>query len=180
MAALAVVTLSVWAVLATAAFRYPHIDPPAETDAYYLLASPGGVNALQDVDKWLPPGKPLLISATPDGMTLPLFQQACADTSRPVICVDPSPPTTQGEAQNLARIAQEQGWHSVTVITHRSHITRSRMLMERCFGGEVRMDVRDVEHGKWTWLRALVYESGAVVKAWATPRCAGSLPANKG
>lgn len=169
------VALSVWAVLAAAAFRHPHIDPPAETDAYYVLASPGGVAALETVDEWLPPGKPLLVSVTPEQMTLPLYQQVCSDQVRPFICVDPIPATTQGEAQNLGMVAQEQGWHSVTVITHRSHIIRSRILMQRCFDGDVRMSVRNVEHGKRTWLRAFVYESGAMVKTWATPRCNDSI-----
>lgn len=180
MAAFGVIVLSVWATLATAAFRYPRIDPPAETDAYYLLASPGGKAALETVDTWLPPNKRLLISATPIQMTEPLYQQTCADKARSVICVEPLPATTQGEAQNLERVAQEEGWQSVTVITHRSHITRSRILMERCFDREVRMTAVDVERGKRTWLRALLYESGAMVKAWATPRCARSVPAYMG
>lgn len=175
-AGLGAVVLSVWAVLAAAAFRHPHIDPPAETDAYYVLASPGGVAALEAVDEWLPPGKTLLVSATPGQMTLPLYQRACADQTRPVICVDPIPATTQGEAQNLGKVSQEQGWRSVTVVTHRSHITRSRILMQRCFDGELRMSVRNVEHGKRAWLRALLYESGAMIKTWATPRCDGSIP----
>lgn len=167
------VALSVWAVVAAAAFRHPHIDPPAETDAYYVLASAGGMAALETVDEWLPLGKPLLVSVTPEQMTLTLYQQVCADRAKRVICEEPVPATTQGEAQNLGKVARVEGWQSVTVITHRSHITRSRILMQRCFEGQVRMGVRDVERGSSVWLRALVYESGAMLKTWVSDRLCG-------
>lgn len=169
------VGLAVWSVAALAAFRYPRVDPPTETDAYYVLASPGGVEALTNWPELLPANKPLLLSVTAEQFQLPasgdLYREWCARSDREVICVDPDPATTQGEAQNLGRFAAQHGWRSVTVITHRSHITRSRILMERCFDGEIRMTAVDAERGRRVWLRALIYETGAMAKTLVTPRC---------
>lgn len=169
--AVGAVVLSVGAVVALAAFRHPQTDPLGDTDAYYVLASPGGADAVEHLNEWLPSGKPLLVSTAPSLMELPHYQALCADQSGLVLCAHPEPFTTQGEARNLGRVAREQGWRSVTVISHRSHLTRARILMNRCFDGEVRMVPRNVERGKRVWLRALVYESGAMVKTVVMRGC---------
>jgi uncharacterized SAM-binding protein YcdF (DUF218 family) len=172
---MALVSLSVFvgvgSLVAWSAFRHPRVAPLGETDAYYTLASAAGVQAVIDRADWLPEDKPLLVSATPALRELPAYVEACADPTGQVVCVDPAPSTTQGEARNLGRIAREQGWRSATVISHRSHTTRARILVERCFEGEVRMSPRDAERGKRVWLRALAYESGATVKTLLTPGC---------
>lgn len=54
-----------------------------------------------------------------------------------VRCFQPVPNTTRGEARALARLAEERGWRSVTVLTSTYHVTRARLLAERCFDGEV-------------------------------------------
>jgi uncharacterized SAM-binding protein YcdF (DUF218 family) len=47
-------------------------------------------------------------------------------------CFSPEPATTSGEALWLARTAGERGWDRVVVTTSDYHVTRSRMLVERC------------------------------------------------
>lgn len=171
LAGLALVAVTVWAIVAVQAFRFPQVEPLGDTDAYYALHSGGGVNAVANRHDWLPPGKPLLISVPADELSLEPYRSACTDSELDVICVAPDPLTTQGEAQNLGRIAEEQGWRSVTVLSQRSHMTRTRVLMERCYNGDVRMVPRGRQSGVAIWLRALVYESGAMVKTWLTPEC---------
>ncbi|HHV22897.1 MAG TPA: hypothetical protein GXZ30_15405 [Propionibacterium sp.] len=164
------VAVSVCAVAFTG-IRHPRTDPLGDPDAYYVLASRGGSDALENLADWSDPNKPLMVSVTETRMKMPIYQDLCAVTDRPIICVEPPLPSTQGEARNLGRLAHKHGWRSVAVISHRSHLTRARILMKRCFDGEVRMVARNVEHGPRTWGRALVYESVALVKTLATPRC---------
>ncbi|MDO5500033.1 MAG: hypothetical protein Q4F67_10185 [Propionibacteriaceae bacterium] len=170
-ATVSLAALTVWGVAAVWAFRFPRTDPLGDTDAYYVLASSGGISALRSVYRWLPEGKPLLVSVAEKDKDFPLYRYACAEPGLDITCVHPDPVSTQGEAHNLARVARERGWRSVTVISQRSHMTRARVLMKRCWDGEVRMVARDVQVGPRVWLRALVYESGAMVKTWLTPGC---------
>jgi uncharacterized SAM-binding protein YcdF (DUF218 family) len=54
-----------------------------------------------------------------------------------VLCFDPVPFSTQGEARAIARLARQRGWRSVVVVTSRFHVTRARMLFRRCFHGSL-------------------------------------------
>lgn len=157
------------------AVRYPRTDERAATDAYFVLASLGGIDALQHLDAWLPEDRPLLISGTREQYTTPAYRklvdQLCADKSRDITCIPPDPVTTQGEARLLGEVAKDRGWRSVTVVTHRSHVARARTLMRRCFDGQVLFMARGVERGADAWVWAVVYESGAMIKTWLTPEC---------
>lgn len=157
--------------MAVKAFRHPRVDPLQETDAYYVLHSGGGVDALNHIQDWFPEGKPLLVSVPDDPVLRARYRFICTHPALGAICVTPDPVSTRGEAQNLGRVARERGWQSVTVISQRSHMTRARLLMERCYDGEVRMSPRDVNHGVVGSVRVLVYESAAMVKTWLTPEC---------
>ena len=55
-----------------------------------------------------------------------------------VLCFEPRPDRTQGEARAVAQLARRRGWRSVIVVTSRYHVTRATMLLERCFDGDVR------------------------------------------
>jgi uncharacterized SAM-binding protein YcdF (DUF218 family) len=52
------------------------------------------------------------------------------------ICFEPSPENTAGEAQNMARMAEERGWEHVVVATSNFHTSRSRMLFRQCLGAD--------------------------------------------
>jgi uncharacterized SAM-binding protein YcdF (DUF218 family) len=160
-----------WGIAAVKAFRLPEIDPPRTTDAYYLLASGGGVAAVSAGLDRFPKESSVVLSVTTDLMLLPDYRSTCARTDREIHCITPDPLTTQGEARGFARLAAARDWSSVTVISQVSHTTRARILMKRCFPGEVRMNPIDTEDGRRTWARSLVYESGAMVKTWLTPGC---------
>ena len=176
---MAVKALSMFCVLAMAAgtgvaikfIRYPQVDSPGNPDAFYTLLSSGGMTALKSHTDWLPPDKPLLVSVPDAAASLGTYQQLCSDPDLNVTCVTPTPFSTRGEARNLAKVAQERGWESVVVISQRSHMTRARILMERCFDGEVRMVPIDIQHGVGQWAQALIYESGAMVKAAILSEC---------
>lgn len=159
-----------WAAAAVSAFRFPRVDPPAHTEAYYFLASNGGTSGLHLGLEKVPTDAAVVISVTESLAGLPDYQAACARTDREVHCVTPDPLTTQGEARTFTRLAHEQRWQSVTVISQLSHTTRTRILMERCYSGTILLNPVDMENTAM-WLMALVYESGAMVKTWLTPGC---------
>lgn len=52
--------------------------------------------------------------------------------SVPVACLRPRPFTTSGEAVGLATTAAEQGWDRLVVVTSTTHLTRTRVLVQRC------------------------------------------------
>jgi uncharacterized SAM-binding protein YcdF (DUF218 family) len=54
-----------------------------------------------------------------------------------VVCFTPDPYSTHGEAENLGRLARRRGWRSLIVVTSNYHVTRSRLLFERCTDGRV-------------------------------------------
>jgi uncharacterized SAM-binding protein YcdF (DUF218 family) len=54
-----------------------------------------------------------------------------------VLCFTPDPDSTHGEAQATGRLAAEHGWKRVLLVTSRFHVTRARMLFDRCVDGDV-------------------------------------------
>ena len=56
-----------------------------------------------------------------------------------VLCFEPRPFSTQGEARTIARLARERHWTRVVVVTSTFHVTRARMLIRRCYHGRLWM-----------------------------------------
>lgn len=80
-----------------------------------------------------------------------------------VVCFDPDPSTTRGEAHRIAALGRRLGWRSIVVVATTVQTARARIRIARCFDGRVSMD------GVRTPLRELpyqlVYEWGAMAKA---------------
>ena len=57
------------------------------------------------------------------------------------------------------------------VVTWRSHLARSRMLMERCFDGEILMVEDHLPMTRWKWVEEFFYQSGAWVKTQILRGC---------
>lgn len=93
---------------------------------------------------------------------------SCDETG--VRCVMPEPETTAGEAVMLARLAREEEWERLTVVTTDGHATRARMHLGAC------MDVpTEVVAVPTTWslrrVRGAVREAVGTTWQWATRRC---------
>ena len=54
-----------------------------------------------------------------------------------VLCPRPEPFSTRGEAELVGRLARAGRWRRVVVVTSTYHVTRARMLFERCLEGRV-------------------------------------------
>lgn len=134
--ALAVALATATAVL----FVWPREDAPVRADAVIVLA--GGrskrlAKGLRLMERGVAPT--LVIS---DGRD-PYWPQAnrLCDGPAPftVICFRPAPYSTRGEAERVRRIAAARHWRSIVVVTSRYHVTRARVLFERCFRGRVQV-----------------------------------------
>ncbi len=83
------------------------------------------------------------------------------------ICHDPDPNTTQGEVRAIADAARANGWERIIMIASTDQVSRARMLLERCWDGEILMV--NVDHDQRAAIRA-VYEWGATIKAHTLKR----------
>ncbi|GAB92326.1 YdcF family protein [Gordonia rhizosphera] len=84
-----------------------------------------------------------------------------------VICFDPDPSTTRGEAMFVQRLAAERGWKSVIVISWRYHLVRARFIFGQCFDGDVimRSVPRDYGRSPIFWSYQFAYQYGGLAKA---------------
>ncbi len=86
---------------------------------------------------------------------------------RDAICIKPEPESTRGEAREIARLSEQEGWEHVTVATSAFHTSRSRFLFRQCLGGRVTV-VGAVTEGKPRTTPSLVLREGLGVLAGAT------------
>ena len=85
-----------------------------------------------------------------------------------LICFNPSPATTQGEAEFVGRLARKYHWHSIAVVTITPQDSRARLRVERCFAGPVYVVTRPVALASWPY--QIAYEWGAMIKALVLQR----------
>ena len=85
-----------------------------------------------------------------------------------IICFDPNPADTQGEAEYIARLAHRYGWHSTVLVTAREQATRARLLLARCYSGAIYV-VTAAEHW-YQWPYQIAYGWGSLLKALLVKR----------
>ena len=150
-------------------------DPvPRRADAVVVLAG--------DADHRIPAGlrlvrrgvaRTLVLSREPHDW--PLGRRLCADGGAGVprvVCVTAHPYSTQGEAVTVSRLARARGWRSLVVVTSGYHVTRARLLFERCFAGELAVAGAGYDR-RWLPLD-LAWESVKLARAETVDRgCSG-------
>ena len=86
-----------------------------------------------------------------------LMHRVCSSSTAEVevICFDPDPSTTRGEAMFTQRMAKARHWHSAIVISWRFHLVRARYIFGQCFDGDVVMRGMDKPYPTspafWAW-----------------------------
>jgi hypothetical protein len=85
-----------------------------------------------------------------------------------LICFDPDPGNTRGEAEFAANLAKKYNWESVVLVTTAEQDTRARMLVRRCFGGQVY--VVTAPESLSSLPGQIVYGWGALLKALVLER----------
>ncbi len=84
------------------------------------------------------------------------------------VCFRPDPYSTQGEARWIADEAELRGWDSVVVVTSTYHVRRARMIVERCYEGELAVVGADPP-----------LENRLIGIAWEWPKLAYYLAVNR-
>ena len=82
---------------------------------------------------------------------------------RPVICFQPTPDTTQGEAEATARFAKQYRWRSIVLVTTPDQIWRAELRFRRCYSGETYAVSTPLPVLKWPFM--IAYQWVATVKA---------------
>lgn len=85
-----------------------------------------------------------------------------------LICFNPTPATTQGEAEFVGRLARKYHWDSVAVVTITAQDSPARLRLERCFTGPVYVVTTPISLISWPLRTA--YEWGALIKALVVQR----------
>jgi hypothetical protein len=85
-----------------------------------------------------------------------------------LICFDPNPGTTRGEAEFVGRLAQRYHWTSIVLVATRGQDTRARIITGRCFSGPVYLVTASLPWDDWPY--QLAYQWAALVKALVLDR----------
>jgi uncharacterized SAM-binding protein YcdF (DUF218 family) len=139
---------------------WPPQGMPARVSAIVMLAGPGSrlPAALQLADEGRAPV--LVVSQGFEGYGSPCPPPP---TGVKLICFDPKPASTRGEAEFVGRLAKQYRWSSVALVVSRPQATRARLLMERCFSGPVYVSTAPLALSNWPY--QIAYGWGALAKA---------------
>jgi uncharacterized SAM-binding protein YcdF (DUF218 family) len=133
--------VAAWIVACLVLFVWPPAESgaPARADAVVVLS--GGLNARLDPALALMRRRVapvLVVSGAFHGTHWKKARRLCRGAYHVryrVLCPEPHPFSTQGEARMIARLARADGWSRVVVVTSTFHVTRARMLVRRCYDG---------------------------------------------
>ena len=156
-------------------FVHPHVTQNlVRADA--IVVFPGGdkaeerfERAIELMDDGL---APMLFVAT-DTKQSELETKVCDGSSYDfeTACRLSVPRNTHGNAVATGAEAGERGWDSVILVTSDHHITRSHMLLRRCYAGEIQTAVSVTGPAGRSWLGRVSHEWGGMLKAIFLDRC---------
>ncbi|MBP3035910.1 YdcF family protein [Arthrobacter sp. zg-ZUI100] len=95
--------------------------------------------------------------------------------SAAVTCFFPEPLTTRGEARAIARLAADNGWENLIVVTSRYHLLRAETNLSQCTTAELTMVGSDPELSPMQWLGRFAEETGGLAAAALRPACANPV-----
>jgi hypothetical protein len=146
-------------------FIWPDQGMPSRVDAIVMLDGPG--SALNVAVRLAAQHRaPFLVVSR----GTPASRDPCPKPVPGVtlICFNPVPPTTQGEAEFVGRLARKYHWQSIAVVAITPQDSRARLRVERCFDGHVYMVSAPIRLSTWPY--QIAYEWAALVKALVIQR----------
>jgi uncharacterized SAM-binding protein YcdF (DUF218 family) len=167
LAAALIIALAAFCAVSGRLFVWPAQGMPARVDAIAVLGGPG--NRLAKGLELAHQGRaPVLIVS--EGLPDPVPASVCKPhgVAYRVICFQPYPGTTQGEAQFVGRLAKQYHWHSVALVTTPDQDTRARIRFGRCVTGDVYVVTTPLAASQWP--HAIAYQWGALFKALVLQR----------
>jgi hypothetical protein len=145
---------------------WPAQGMPARVDAIVMLAGPG--------DARLPAALALARAGRAGALVVSQGHLGYGGPCPPpvpgvrLICFNPDPSDTRGEAEFAGKIARQHGWRSLALVSTREQDTRARILVGRCFTGEIY--VVTVARPWYYWPYQIAYGWGALLKALVVKR----------
>ena len=140
-------------------FVWPPADTPKGADAVVIFVGGRG-ERLAAAERLMAAGlAPNLVVPNGTAPEWPAGNRACSeDLPYDVHCPRPEPDTTRGEARTIAALAEENGWSRVIVVTSSYQLSRARLLLGRCFDGEVLGVRAQPELSALAWARRIGHE----------------------
>lgn len=164
-----VVLFAAWIAVGYAVFVSPHVNKLEHADAVVVLGGPF-------VDGRLDYAKRLVDEQYADTLVISNGAERDDPTHWPctgfesaaaaVRCFIPEPDTTQGEAREIRGYAEQYGWTKIIVVTSSYHVSRARMIIERCFDGQVMMTSPAAPHSFARIASEYLYQTAGYAKAW--------------
>ena len=160
-----VVLVAIFAVATGRLFIWPAQGMPSHVDAIVVLGGPGdrlgrGLELAQQ-DR-----APVL--AISEGLEVPPSLCRPRSQAPQVICFQPDPLTTQGEAEFAGRLAAKYHWRSMVLVTTPDQDTRARIRFSRCFGGGLYVVTTPLPASQWIY--EIAYQWAATTKALVVQR----------
>jgi uncharacterized SAM-binding protein YcdF (DUF218 family) len=146
-------------------FVWPDTDSVQHADAVVVLAGGDGERLDRGLALVRDGVAPTLVASTGPNRLCNYKQ------TFDVICFVPEPNNTRGEVEAVARIAKQHGWTRIVLVTSTYHITRARLLLDRCYSGTVEAAPASPHEGLFGWLASITHEWGGLAEALVQRDC---------
>jgi hypothetical protein len=143
-------------------FIWPAQGMPGKVSAIVMLAGPGNLlgRAVDLAREHRAPFLAISLGTPQSGNPCPARIPGVT-----VICFNPVPASTQGEAEFVGRLARKHNWRSIGIVTITPQDTRARLRIGRCFRGRVYVVTAPPDPAQTSWPYQIVYQWGALLKA---------------
>jgi uncharacterized SAM-binding protein YcdF (DUF218 family) len=133
------VLLVAWSVATVRLLFIPTEDDVVKADAVVVLAGSKHERLDRGLELVRDGVAPVLVISDGFDPRQPRANRLCQDGGEgfSVACFTPDPDSTRGEARKVAELARKHGWQRVLLVTSRFHVTRARMLFDRCVDADV-------------------------------------------
>lgn len=136
-------TLVLLVALTVRWFLIPNTGQPDAVDAVVVLAGGRGERLTRAMELVEDPesrvAETLVLSiGNSNWPGSELVGRSCGDDGEvEIVCFEPVPDSTKGEAMAIGRLVEERGWQRVALVTSGYHLHRATLRTERCTDAEI-------------------------------------------
>jgi len=157
-----VALITVLGVMSALLFVWPPQGMPRRVDAIFVLDGPGNRYPLA---LRLAAGHraPVLVISTSTPIAAGSSKCSAPVAGVKIICFNPDPQTTQGEAEFAGRLIRHYHWKTIALVTIAPQDLRARLRFWRCTSAKIY--VVNAPIGILDWPYQVAYQWGAMAKA---------------
>jgi uncharacterized SAM-binding protein YcdF (DUF218 family) len=131
-----------WLVACAVLFVWPPAETGAPARANAVVVLSGAKNRLTKGEQLIRDGvAPVLaISSVLKTPNWPAARRLCHAgryLRARVLCFEADPYSTRGEAETMSKIARRHRWSSLAIVSSTFHLTRAKLLFQRCYAGKL-------------------------------------------